>query len=156
MPELRLSLLGPPSIACDGVPLDLHRHKNVALLAYLAVGGANPGRQRHTREALVTLLWPELEPSRARAGLHRNLSALRKTLGGAVQARGRAADPWVVAEELLGTLEGIVARHFGATGVAQCLATGPLPPEVVAAAQARGRAADPWAVAEELLRALEW
>jgi DNA-binding SARP family transcriptional activator len=83
MSELRLSLLGPPSIACDGAPLDLHRHKNVALLAYLAVGGMSPGRQRHTREALVTLLWPELEPSRARAGLRRNLSALRKVPGGA-------------------------------------------------------------------------
>jgi len=28
------------------------------------------------------LLWPELEPSRARAGLRRNLSVLKKALGG--------------------------------------------------------------------------
>ena len=81
MPELRLFLLGPPRIERDGALLDIHRQKDIALLAYLAVGGANPGRERHTREALVTLLWPELEPSRARAGLRRNLSALRRTLG---------------------------------------------------------------------------
>ena len=78
MSELRLFLLGPPRIERDGAPLELHRHKDIALLAYLALGGMNPGRERHTREALVTLLWPELEPSRARAGLRRNLSALGK------------------------------------------------------------------------------
>jgi len=49
----------------------------MALIAYLAVTG-----QSHSREALVTLLWPELEPSRARANLRRNLSMLRKALGG--------------------------------------------------------------------------
>ena len=67
MSGLRLSLLGPPQFECDGVPLELHRHKDIALLAYLALGGMNPGRERHTREALITLLWPELEPCRARA-----------------------------------------------------------------------------------------
>jgi DNA-binding SARP family transcriptional activator len=35
-------------------------------------------RETHTREALVTLLWPEMDPSGARAGLLRNLSVLRK------------------------------------------------------------------------------
>ena len=79
MSTLRLCLLGPPRIERDGVPLDLTYRKNAALLAYLAVTG-----ERHTREALVTLLWPELEPSRARAGLRRNLSVLRKALGGEV------------------------------------------------------------------------
>jgi DNA-binding SARP family transcriptional activator len=76
MSGLRLYLLGPPRIERDGVPIQLNRHKDIALVAYLAVTG-----ERHTREALVTLLWPELEPSRARAGLRRNLSALRRMLG---------------------------------------------------------------------------
>jgi DNA-binding SARP family transcriptional activator/predicted Ser/Thr protein kinase len=77
MSSLKLFLLGPPRLERDGVPLELDRRKNVALIAYLAVTG-----ESHTREALVTLLWPELEPSRTRAGLRRNLSMLRKALGG--------------------------------------------------------------------------
>jgi DNA-binding SARP family transcriptional activator len=77
MSSLKLYLLGPPRLEQDGVPLELDRRKNVALVAYLAVTG-----ECHTREALITLLWPELEPSRARAGLRRNLSRLRKALGG--------------------------------------------------------------------------
>jgi DNA-binding SARP family transcriptional activator len=77
MSSFKLSLLGPPHLECDGVPLELNTRKNMALIAYLAVTG-----QSHSREALVTLLWPELEPSRARANLRRNLSMLRKALGG--------------------------------------------------------------------------
>ncbi|MGD9100434.1 MAG: SARP family transcriptional regulator, partial [Anaerolineae bacterium] len=73
MSRLKLYLLGPPRLERDGVPLEFNMRKNVALVAYLAVTGYS-----HTREALVTLLWPELEPSRARAGLRRNLSVLRK------------------------------------------------------------------------------
>jgi predicted ATPase len=49
----------------------------VALVAYLAVTDKG-----HSREALITLLWPELEPSRARGRLRRNLSELKKALGG--------------------------------------------------------------------------
>jgi predicted ATPase/DNA-binding SARP family transcriptional activator len=89
MSSLKLYLLGPPRLERDGVPLELDRRKNVALVAYLAVTG-----EWHTREALITLLWPELEPSRARAGLRRNLSRLRKALG----------DEWVVVDrEAVGT-----------------------------------------------------
>lgn len=90
MSSLKLFLLGPPRLERDGVPLDLHtRRKNVALVAYLAVTA-----QCHTRDTLVTLLWPELEPSRARAGLRRNLSLLNKILRG----------EWLVVDrELVGT-----------------------------------------------------
>ena len=83
MSTLRLQLLGPPRIERDGVPLRLKYRKNIALLAYLAVTG-----QPHTREVLITLLWPELEPSRALANLRRNLPVVRKALG----------DEWVVVE----------------------------------------------------------
>ncbi|MFL7812002.1 MAG: BTAD domain-containing putative transcriptional regulator, partial [Anaerolineae bacterium] len=76
MPRLALYLLGPPRVERDGEALDLGARKNVALIAYLALTG-----EAHTREALVTLLWPELEPSRARANLRRNLSLLRSALG---------------------------------------------------------------------------
>ncbi|MEJ2601083.1 MAG: BTAD domain-containing putative transcriptional regulator, partial [Anaerolineales bacterium] len=77
MSGLRLFLLGAPRIECDGVPLKFATRKNLALLTYLAVTG-----ESHTRDALITLLWPELTPSRARAGLRRNLSTLKKALGG--------------------------------------------------------------------------
>ena len=76
MSTLKLFLLGSPRFERDGVPLQFDTRKNVALVAYLAVTG-----QTHSRESLITLLWPELEPSRARAGLRRNLSTLKKTLG---------------------------------------------------------------------------
>ncbi len=74
---LRLALLGPPEITIDGRPLEVDTRKAVALIAYLAVSGEQP-----TREQLATLLWPELEPDRARATLRRTLSALRTGLSG--------------------------------------------------------------------------
>ncbi|MGD8793069.1 MAG: BTAD domain-containing putative transcriptional regulator [Anaerolineae bacterium] len=77
MSGLRLYLLGPCRLERDGQPLAFDTRKNMALVAYLAMTG-----QSHSREALITLLWPELEPSRARAGLRRNLSTLKKALGG--------------------------------------------------------------------------
>jgi predicted ATPase/DNA-binding SARP family transcriptional activator len=75
MPSLKLFLLGPLRLERDGMPVKLDTRKNVALVAYLAVTG-----ESHSREALITLLWPELEPSRARANLRRNLSVLKKAL----------------------------------------------------------------------------
>jgi DNA-binding SARP family transcriptional activator len=95
MSHLKLYLLGPPRLERDGVTLEFNMRKNLALVAYLAVMGHS-----HTREELVTLLWPELEPSRARAGLRRNLSVLRKMLDGewlAVEREtiGLTADAWL-------------------------------------------------------------
>ena len=66
MSTLKLFLLGSPRLDRDGVPVEFARRKNVALVAYLATTGAS-----HSRESLITLLWPELEPSRARASLCR-------------------------------------------------------------------------------------
>jgi ABC-type oligopeptide transport system substrate-binding subunit/DNA-binding SARP family transcriptional activator len=89
MSGLRALLLGAPLLECEGQPISLDTRKNLALVAYLAVTG-----ETHTREALVTLLWPEMDPSRARAGLRRNLSVLRKALRG----------EWLVVDgEIVGT-----------------------------------------------------
>lgn len=77
MSSLKLFLLGQPRFERDGRPLQFDTRKNVALVAYLALA-----KNRHSRETLITLLWPELEPRRARAVLRRNLSVLGKTLGG--------------------------------------------------------------------------
>ena len=75
MPRLNLFLLGPPRLEQEGQPLEIDARKTLALLAYLAVSG-----EYHRRETLDTLLWPDLEPRRARAVLRRNLSTLNKTL----------------------------------------------------------------------------
>jgi DNA-binding SARP family transcriptional activator len=89
MSSLKLFLLGPPRLERDGVPLEFDTRKNIALIAYLMVTG-----ETHTREALITLLWPKLEPRRARASLRRDLSTLRETLG----------EEWLVVDrETIGT-----------------------------------------------------
>jgi adenylate cyclase len=75
--RLALSLLGPPKIECDGVPVRLNRRKAIALLAYLAVTG-----ESHPRDSLVNLLWPELDSTRGRAALRRTLYALNQALEG--------------------------------------------------------------------------
>ena len=62
----------------DGAPIDVDTRKAIALLAYLAVT-----EQRHSRDALAALLWPEYDQSRARGALRRTLSTLNKALGGA-------------------------------------------------------------------------
>ena len=81
MSRLALYLLGPPRVERDGVPIKFRYRKHLALLAYLAVAGPGPGGERYTREALITLLWPERDPSRARAVLRRDLSLLKKARG---------------------------------------------------------------------------
>ena len=76
MSDLALFLLGPPRIKRDGEPVEIRRLKAMALIVYLAVTGSS-----HSRDALATLFWPELDQSRARAGLRRALAALKKALG---------------------------------------------------------------------------
>ena len=74
MTQCKLFLLGSPRFEVDHQAIDIPRRKVLALLAYLAVGGA-PQR----RDSLVTLFWPELGQSDARMALNRHLSDLRKT-----------------------------------------------------------------------------
>lgn len=64
MAQLRLDLLGSPQANIDGEPVAFARRKAQALLIYLAVQGGT-----HRRDTLATLFWPELDQTRARAGL---------------------------------------------------------------------------------------
>ena len=80
MARLELFLLGPPRLERDGVPLEFDTRKILALVAYMAVSGLEAGEAHVRRDSLLALLWPELEPSRARAVLRRNLSLLRRAL----------------------------------------------------------------------------
>jgi predicted ATPase/DNA-binding SARP family transcriptional activator len=85
VPELRLAVLGPPRVEVDGAAVEVDTRKAIALLVYLAVTG-----ERHGREALAGLLWPDYDDAHARAALRRTLSALGKGLGGGWLATDRA------------------------------------------------------------------
>src|SRR5689334_2570587 len=76
MPQLALFLLGSPRIERNGAPVDIDRRKALALLAYLALT-----RQRHRRDALATLLWPDQDQTHARGALRRILTTLNNVLG---------------------------------------------------------------------------
>jgi predicted ATPase/DNA-binding SARP family transcriptional activator len=97
MPDLKLSLFGPPRVTLDDVTVTTERRKALGLLAYLAAGSGPPGAPpaegraapaAHSREALATLLWPDYEQSRAMAYLRRTLWELNQVIG----------PGWVVAE----------------------------------------------------------
>jgi predicted ATPase/DNA-binding SARP family transcriptional activator len=75
--QLTIVLLGAPQIEINHKPVDVDTRKAIALLAYLAI---NP--QPHQREALSTLLWPDVDEAHGRAALRRTLSTLNKALDG--------------------------------------------------------------------------
>ena len=68
----RLFLFGHPHIEVDGSPVSIKRRKVLGLVAYLALNG-----QVHSREALATLFWPDLDQSGALAALRRVLIDLK-------------------------------------------------------------------------------
>ncbi|HYZ46273.1 MAG TPA: BTAD domain-containing putative transcriptional regulator, partial [Actinomycetota bacterium] len=86
MAGIELELLGAPKVTIDGAPLEVDTRKAIALLAYLAVTG-----QERQRDSLSGLLWPEYEPTHARAALRRTLSALNKALRGRALQVNRGA-----------------------------------------------------------------
>ncbi len=77
MSHLAVFLFGPPRLERDGEMINVDTRKAIALLAYLAVTN-----QRHSRDALAALLWPDYDQPHARATLRRTLSALNKALAG--------------------------------------------------------------------------
>jgi peptide/nickel transport system substrate-binding protein len=76
MSRLVISLLGPPRIECGGAPIEPETRKAVALLAYLALTA-----ERHSRDALAALFWPESSQAHARGALRYTLASLKKALG---------------------------------------------------------------------------
>ena len=77
MSVLALSFLGSPRIERDGIAVDIKLRKVLAILAYLAVTG-----QRHNRDALAELLFPEKSRTDSRSDVRRSLSILRRAIGG--------------------------------------------------------------------------
>lgn len=76
MPDLKIHLLGPPSVRVDGDPVHVDTRKAIALLAYLVLEGGV-----HQRDGLAALFWPESDQSHARGALRRTLFALREGVG---------------------------------------------------------------------------
>ncbi len=124
MPQIRLSVFGPPLIECDGVALKLDTRKTLALLVYLAVTGRS-----HRRESLVALLWPESSPVSGRAGLRNALHALRHALGDGLLESNRetvaivrSSELWTDVVEFRGLMHECRAHNHGADEVcADCL-----------------------------------
>lgn len=75
--NLSISLLGHPEIRVDGVAIeDKFQTKVLALLVYLAAE-----RRPHSREQLIDLFWPDVEPETGRSNLRVTLYRLRQNLG---------------------------------------------------------------------------
>ena len=62
--KIVLKLFGYPSVLIHDTPVDFTRRKALALVAFLAVS-----KDRHSRESLAALLWPDTRASRAQANL---------------------------------------------------------------------------------------
>ena len=77
MAKLSLYLLGAPRVKLAEDEIEVKPRKALALLIYLAVTA-----ERHTRDALATLLWPNSDQRNARQALRNRLSELKLTLGG--------------------------------------------------------------------------
>ena len=76
MANLSLYLLGSIRVELDETIIEVKPRKALVLLIYLAVTS-----ERHTRDALATLFWPDSDQRRARHSLRSRLSELNKILG---------------------------------------------------------------------------
>ncbi|MEM7126211.1 MAG: BTAD domain-containing putative transcriptional regulator [Chloroflexota bacterium] len=87
MADLSISLLGPFAATLDGEPLDRFRSNKVqALLIYLTVEASlakatGDGKiPIHRRDALMSLLWPDMPQTSAQSNLRQTLFRLRKSI----------------------------------------------------------------------------
>ena len=76
MDHLKLSFLGSPHIELNGEPIGFDRRAAVAFLAYLA-----SSQTRITRDLLITLLWPNLGESQARAAMRTTRAVVAAKIG---------------------------------------------------------------------------
>src|SRR5690348_3518448 len=74
--QISLYLFGPPRVEHAERPVTMRLQKEMALLVYLAETS-----RAHTRMALATLFWPELDQSAAFAALRRTLYQLKSDIG---------------------------------------------------------------------------
>jgi predicted ATPase/DNA-binding SARP family transcriptional activator len=123
MTMLTLSFLGSPLIERDGAAVEMRLRKAMALLAYLAVTG-----QRHSRDTLAELLYPEKDRTDSRSDLRRSLSILRGAIGSECLDSDRAC-VWFVFRE--GTRIDVVDFRGLITESRKLESTGDLPGSAV-------------------------
>jgi DNA-binding SARP family transcriptional activator len=73
--QLSFKFLGPPVVSYQGQSLQFRSRKVLALLIYLVVEGG-----WHSRDSLMTLLWPDSDQQRASMSLRSTIARLRRTL----------------------------------------------------------------------------
>lgn len=94
MPGLALDLLGPIAFTVDDQPFQgFHIRPAVALGVYLA---CRP--ERHRREHLIALLWPDWPAAAAHKNLRQNAYTLRQALPTVAARDGRGPVPLVLAD----------------------------------------------------------
>jgi predicted ATPase/DNA-binding SARP family transcriptional activator len=76
VPDLSVSLFGPPQIKRGNEQISIQRRKDLALLIYLVATS-----QPHSRDTLATLLWQDQSQADARSNLRKSLSRLKLLLG---------------------------------------------------------------------------
>jgi DNA-binding SARP family transcriptional activator/class 3 adenylate cyclase/regulation of enolase protein 1 (concanavalin A-like superfamily) len=94
MPHLSFHLLGTPLLEQDGEPLRIVRRRALATAVYLAKTG-----QRHNREQLMAIFWPDHAAADARADLRRTLHVLRRAFGGDRLESHAGFVQWVAGED---------------------------------------------------------
>jgi len=86
--RLVLQFLGIPQVHLDDKPVVTDRRKALALLAYLAVNAIEHPHQKHSRETLSALFWPDYTQAKAFANLRRTIWEVHQAIG----------ENWLIAE----------------------------------------------------------
>ncbi|MEJ2746338.1 MAG: winged helix-turn-helix domain-containing protein, partial [Anaerolineae bacterium] len=95
MPDLSISLLGPFSASLGDEPLYKFRTNKVqALLIYLIM----EAEQVHRREALMSMLWPDLPQSSAQVNLRQTIYRLRQAIPEVLPHKGQQTVPFLIAD----------------------------------------------------------
>ena len=78
---LAFQFLGPPQLILENEPVNINRRSIVALLAYLAVNVEGKNSQKHTREYLSTMLWPDYDQAKAYTNLRHTVWEIQRLFG---------------------------------------------------------------------------
>ena len=78
---LAFQFLGPPQLILENEPVNINRRSIVALLAYLAVNVEGKNSQKHTREYLSAMLWPDYDQAKAYTNLRHTVWEIQRLFG---------------------------------------------------------------------------
>jgi predicted ATPase/DNA-binding SARP family transcriptional activator len=78
---LAFQFLGPPQLVLENETINVNRRSIVALLAYLAVNVEEKISQKHTREYLSAMLWPDYSQAKAYTNLRHTVWEIQRLFG---------------------------------------------------------------------------